>query len=88
MPKLESHGDGVKAQVCASYHLTSGLRHPESGNLASLPQSYLVRQLHAFKSDGRHDVQAPKMKPRFENLTVADMVAILAHVGTLDPNFK
>ena len=55
MPKLVSHGDGGKVQACASCHLTSGLGHPESGNLAGLPQSYLVRQLAEYKSRTRFE---------------------------------
>lgn len=50
MPKLVSRGDGGKIKACASCHLTSGLGHPESANLAGLPASYLARQLLEYKT--------------------------------------
>jgi len=55
MPKLVSHGDGGKVQACASCHLTSGLGHPESANMAGLPQSYLVRQMREYKTRARFE---------------------------------
>lgn len=49
----KGHG-GVLA--CGSCHLMSGIGHPESADLAGMPQSYLKQQMMDFKSGVRIDV--------------------------------
>jgi cytochrome c553 len=53
MPQVVQHGGGPSVLACASCHLTSGLGHPESANLAGLSAAYIVRQLADFKSGVR-----------------------------------
>jgi len=53
MPEVVHHGKAPKAFACVLCHLTSGLGHPESANLAGLPAGYLNRQISEFKSGAR-----------------------------------
>ena len=53
MVVTKGHG-GVLA--CGSCHLMSGIGHPESADLAGMPQSYLKQQMMDFKSGVRIDV--------------------------------
>lgn len=83
MPKLVSHGDGGKVQACASCHLASGLGHPESGNLAGLPQSYLVRQLAEYKS--RIRFEPSPMHAMASAMSEQQMQEVSAYFSSLKP---
>jgi cytochrome c553 len=83
MPRLVSHGDGGKVQACAACHLTSGLGHPESGNLAGLPQSYLVRQMVEYKNRSRFE-RSP-MYAMAAAMSEKDMQEVSAYFSTLKP---
>jgi cytochrome c553 len=50
MPKVVAHGAEGGVLGCVSCHLTSGLGHPESANLAGVSAAYIVRQLSDFKA--------------------------------------
>lgn len=83
MPRLVSHGDGGKVQACAACHLTSGLGHPESGNLAGLPQSYLVRQMVEYKNRSRFE-RSP-MYAMAAAMGEKDMQEVSAYFSALKP---
>jgi len=53
MPELVQHGKQPAVHACDQCHLTTGLGHPESGNLAGLPAAYIVEQLREFRSGNR-----------------------------------
>jgi len=53
MPKVVAHGAEGGVLGCVSCHLTSGLGHPESANLAGVSAAYIVRQLSDFKAGNR-----------------------------------
>lgn len=55
MPKVVAHGAGPNVPACASCHLTSGLGHPESADLAGMPLGYIESQMADFKSGARYD---------------------------------
>ncbi|HEY8907633.1 MAG TPA: c-type cytochrome [Rhodoferax sp.] len=83
MPKLVSHGDGGKVLACASCHLTSGLGHPESANMAGQPQSYLVRQMREYKTRARFEPS-----PMFQMasaMSEQDMQDVSAYFAALKP---
>jgi cytochrome c553 len=54
MPDLVAHGKAPVVHACDQCHLTTGLGHPESGNLAGLPPAYIVEQLAEFRNGNRH----------------------------------
>lgn len=83
MPRLVSHGDGGKVQACASCHLTSGLGHPESANLAGLPQSYLVRQMAEYKNRTR--IERSPMYVMTAAMSEQDMQDVSAYFSSLKP---
>ncbi len=55
LPEVVARGDGEVIRACASCHLTSGMGHPESSQLAGLPVSYFMRQMADFRSGARVD---------------------------------
>jgi cytochrome c553 len=54
LPPPVAHGSGA-ALACAACHLTSGMGHPESSDLAGQPAAYMERELADFKSGQRKD---------------------------------
>ncbi len=55
LPDVVANGAGPHVRACAACHLTSGLGHPESSNLAGLPVDYMLRQMADFRSGARVD---------------------------------
>jgi cytochrome c553 len=53
LPALVAHGKQPVVHACDQCHLTNGLGHPESGNLAGLPADYIVEQLGQFRNGNR-----------------------------------
>jgi len=53
MPRVVARGADGGVLGCASCHLGSGLRHPESANLAGVSAAYILRQLADFKAGNR-----------------------------------
>ncbi len=82
--KALSAGGGGKA-ACATCH-GPGLRGlGKAPALAGRSPSYLVRQLYDFQSGARAGPGSLAMKPAVVRMTVGDMVAIAAYVGSLTP---
>ncbi len=54
LPAVVARGPG-NVRACASCHLTSGMGHPESSQLAGLPVEYFMRQMEDFRSGARKD---------------------------------
>ncbi|QJQ11554.1 c-type cytochrome [Pseudomonas putida] len=81
----EGGGRTIPCMACHGVQLKGTSDVPR---LAGLSPDYVLRQLQAFKSGDRHGAQALLMKSVVDNLTVADMIAISAYVGTLDPSPK
>jgi len=55
LPEVVARGAGENVRACASCHLTSGMGHPESSQLAGLSVGYMLRQMADFKSGARTD---------------------------------
>src|SRR6267142_1812067 len=53
MPNLVQHGKQPIVHACDQCHLSTGVGHPESGNLAGLPAAYVVEQLGEFRNGNR-----------------------------------
>jgi len=55
MPEVPvAKGRRPDVRACASCHLTNGLGHPQSGNLAGLTAEYMLLQLADFRTGARH----------------------------------
>ncbi|MGE4657825.1 MAG: c-type cytochrome [Gammaproteobacteria bacterium] len=54
LPQAVAHGP-EEVRGCAACHLTSGMGHPESAQLAGLPVEYFMRQMVDFRSGARKD---------------------------------
>lgn len=83
MLATEGGGRTVACMACHGEQLKGTTDVPR---LAGLSPDYVLRQLQAFKSGDRHGAQAILMKPAVEQLSVADMIALAAYVGTLEPH--
>jgi cytochrome c553 len=53
--------------------------------LAGRPPTYLVRQLHDMQTGARSGPAVALMKPVVENLSMDDMIALAAYLGSLTP---
>jgi len=53
LPDLVAHGKVPIVHACDQCHLTTGRGHPESGNLAGLPEGYILEQLGEFRNGNR-----------------------------------
>ncbi len=53
--------------------------------IAGRPPTYIVRQLNDMKTGARSGISTALMKAVVEKLSVEDMVAIAAYVGSRDP---
>ena len=56
MPEVVARGLDDQVRACSQCHLTSGMGHPESSQLAGLPIGYMLRQMADFRSGARKDV--------------------------------
>lgn len=84
MPRIVSMGNRAKRVLaCASCHLTSGKGHPESGNLAGLPASYLIRHLKEYKV--RTHFEPSPMHEIAAGMTEAEMQEASNWFSTLKP---
>ena len=54
-PSIVTKGHGG-ALACGSCHLMSGIGHPESADVAGMPESYVKQQMMDFKSGARTDI--------------------------------
>ena len=53
--------------------------------IAGRPPTYIVRQLNDMKTGARSGISTALMKAVVEKLSVEDMVAIAAYLGSRDP---
>jgi cytochrome c553 len=54
-PDIITKGRPPAAMACGVCHLMSGMGHPESSNLAGLPEQFIIDQMTDFKSGDRKD---------------------------------
>lgn len=86
---LVETGDGGKTMACSICHGPDLRATGATGNLAprlaGVHPIYLVRQLYLFKEGSRTAPSAAMMTPVVAKLTDADILAISAYLGSLDP---
>jgi len=72
---------GVKPSVfaCALCHLPTGEGHPESAGIAGLAQTYIARQMAAFKDGGRTGPRATNMVTIAKAISDDDVKAASAY---------
>ncbi len=81
---VKTGGEGT-TMICGSCHGTDlkGLGNVPS--IAGRSPSYVVRQMFDIRSGARAGVKTQLMKPAVAKLTIEDMVAIAAYLGSLQP---
>ena len=55
MPQVVAHGRKPSLFACAYCHLPNGMGRPENATLAGLPESYIIAQMAAFRTDSRRN---------------------------------
>lgn len=70
---------------CASCHGPALEGLADVPRIAARSPSYLFRQLHDLRNGTRHGGAADLMKPVVENLSDADLIAIVAYLASLRP---
>ena len=63
MPGVVAHGREPAVKACSKCHVTNGGGHPESSDLAGLPEAYILRQMADFKDGHRKGARAGSMFP-------------------------
>jgi cytochrome c553 len=63
MPAVVAHGREPAVKACSKCHVTNGGGHPESSDLAGLPEAYIIRQMADFKDGHRKGARASSMLP-------------------------
>ena len=63
MPSVVASGRPPAVKACSKCHVTTGGGHPESSDLAGLPEAYIVRQMADFKDGHRKGARAGSMFP-------------------------
>ncbi|MFN8575018.1 MAG: hypothetical protein U0132_23400 [Gemmatimonadaceae bacterium] len=74
--------------VCASCHGPKLLGVGPVPPIAGRSPSYILRQLINVRSGARHDVTSVPMVRIVEQLSIDDMVALAAYVGSLPPSVR
>jgi cytochrome c553 len=63
MPSVVANGRPPAVKACSKCHVTTGGGHPESSDLAGLPEAYIIRQMADFKDGHRKGARATSMFP-------------------------
>jgi cytochrome c553 len=76
---------GGKTVPCAVCHGPDLRGLGEIPPIANRDLLYVVRQLNDMQTGARTGIWVPLMKPVVEKMTLDDMIAIAAYIGTLEP---
>jgi cytochrome c553 len=82
---LVASGGGGKTIPCAICHGKTLRGIGELPPIAGRPPTYIVRQLNDMKTGARSGTSMALMQAVVEQLTIEDMIAIAAYVGSRDP---
>jgi cytochrome c553 len=82
---LVKTGGNGKTVPCAVCHGPGLHGLGEVPPIANRDLLYIVRQLNDMQTGARVGTWVPLMKPVVEKMTLDDMIAIAAYVGTLEP---
>lgn len=83
--KLAKTGGAGTTLACASCHGPALTGVGPIPGIAGRSPTYIVRQLYEFKTGGRSAVAGALMKQVVEKLTLEDIIALAAYVGSLEP---
>jgi cytochrome c553 len=81
-------GGSGKSVACAVCHGDSLQGLGNVPRIAGLHPIYIARQLYQFKDGTRNGGDAPLMKKPVAEMTDADIIAVAAYVGSLNPSGK
>lgn len=82
---LVATGDGGKTIPCMICHGQTLQGLGEVPAIAGRPPTYIVRQLNDMKTGARSGISTALMKAVVDKLSVEDMIAIAAYLGSRDP---
>jgi cytochrome c553 len=69
MPEIVEHGAKPGVFACGFCHQPNGLGRPENSSLAGLPASYIIQQVHDFKSGARRSSEPASLPINFMTAT-------------------
>jgi cytochrome c553 len=84
-PGSVARGATLLTAACGSCHGADQVGAGEVPGIAGRPPTYLFRQLNDYKSGARSGPAAQSMRSAVEKLTVDDMIAIAAYLGSREP---
>jgi cytochrome c553 len=83
--ELVKTGGGGKTVPCTICHGPDLRGLGEVPPIANRDLLYIVRQLNDMQTGARTGIWVPLMKPVVEKMTLGDMIAVAAYLGTLEP---
>jgi cytochrome c553 len=83
--RLVVTGDGGKTLPCSTCHLANLKGTDKVPPIAGRSPTYLLRQMLAFRNEGRANDASQQMKPVLEKLALTDMIDLAAYLGSLYP---
>jgi cytochrome c553 len=84
--RLATQGPAGPATSCGACHGPQLLGTGDVPPIAGRAPSNILRQLINFRTRARRDSTAVSMYPVVDSLTIHDMVALAAYVGSLPPS--
>jgi len=81
----QARGQKVFADNCAACHGADLKGTAAAPGIAARSPTYAFRQLYDFKSGARKGANSELMKPVVENLSIDDMIALVAYTASLMP---
>jgi cytochrome c553 len=83
--ELVKTGGGGKTVPCTICHGPDLRGLGEVPPIANRDLLYIVRQLNDMQTGARTGIWVPLMKPVVDKMTLGDMIAVAAYLGTLEP---
>jgi cytochrome c553 len=85
LPDVVASGRQPAVRACMKCHLTNGLGHPESSDLAGLSIAYIQQQIAEFANGNRNGARAASMIPIAKAITAEEVLAAAQYYSSLPP---
>jgi cytochrome c553 len=85
MPPVVANGRPPAVKACSKCHVTNGMGHPESSDLAGLPVAYIQRQMADLKEGARKSKRTGSMLLIAKAISDEEVLAAAAYYNALKP---
>src|ERR1700733_11130753 len=85
MPTVVANGRAPAVKACSKCHVTNGAGHPESSDIAGMPEAYIIRQMADFKDGRRKGGRAGSMLPIAKAVSDEEVAQAARYYGAPPP---